>query len=80
MGALKTLWLQGNFACFLTFADFFSKAIFSKTLFRITIRGSISLDPDQAGHFIEPDLGQNCLQRISADETSRRNFILGRLV
>ena len=27
---------------------------------------SNSLDPDPARHFAEPDLGQNCLQRISA--------------
>ena len=25
------------------------------------------LDPDQALHFIEPDLGPNCLQRLSTD-------------
>ena len=28
-----------------------------------------SLDPDQARHFIRPDLGPNCLQRLSADDT-----------
>ena len=27
---------------------------------------SNSLDPDQARHFVRPDLGQNCLQRLSA--------------
>ena len=26
-----------------------------------------SLDPDQARHFVGPDLGSNCLQRLSAD-------------
>ena len=30
------------------------------------------LDPDQARHLVGPDLGQNCLQRLSADNTSRR--------
>ena len=29
-----------------------------------------SLDPDQARHLVVPDLGQNCLQRLSADDTS----------
>ena len=29
------------------------------------------LDPDQARHFVGPDLGQNCLQRLSADDTSK---------
>ena len=27
---------------------------------------SNSLDPDQAQHFVGPDLGLNCLQRLSA--------------
>ena len=31
---------------------------------------SNSLDPDQVGHIVPPDLDQNCLQRLSADETS----------
>ena len=29
--------------------------------------GEKSLDPDQAQHFVGPDLGPNCLQRLSAD-------------
>ena len=33
---------------------------------------SNSLDPDQARHFVWPDLGLNCLQRLSADDTSRQ--------
>ena len=32
-----------------------------------TIRLSNSLDPDQARHFVGPDLGPNCLQWLSAD-------------
>ena len=32
---------------------------------------SHSLDPDQARHFVRPDLGPNCLQRF-ADGTSRQ--------
>ena len=31
---------------------------------------SNSLDPDQARHFVGPDLGPNCLQRLSTDDTS----------
>ena len=34
--------------------------------FNNTFRVSNSLDPDQAGHFVGPDLGQNCLQWLSA--------------
>ena len=32
-----------------------------------TIWVSNSLDPDQARHYVGPDLGPNCLQRLSAD-------------
>ena len=34
------------------------------------IRVSNSLDPDQFGHFVGPDLGPNCLQSLSADNTT----------
>ena len=30
---------------------------------------SNSLDPDQAGHFVRPDLDPNCLQSLSAGDT-----------
>ena len=30
------------------------------------------LDPDQARHFVGPDLGPNCLQKLSADDNSRK--------
>ena len=59
------------FHAFLSSADFFfSKSTFSKNSFRNSIRVSNSLDPDQARCFVEPDLGSNCLQRSSADDTS----------
>ena len=35
-----------------------------------TIRVSNSWDPDQARHFVGPDLGPNCLQRLLADSKS----------
>ena len=31
-----------------------------------------SLDPDQARRFVGPDLGRNCLQKLSADDTSKQ--------
>ena len=36
-----------------------------------SIRVSNSLDPDLARHFVGDDLGPNCLQRLSADDTSK---------
>ena len=38
--------------------------------FSETIRVSNSLDPDQARHFVGPDLGPNCLQSLSSEDTS----------
>ena len=35
-----------------------------------TITVSNTLDPDQARHFVGPDLGPDCLQRLSADNKS----------
>ena len=33
---------------------------------------SNSLDPDQAQRFVGPDLGSNCLQKLSADDVATR--------
>ena len=33
---------------------------------------SNSLDPDQTRHSVGPDFGPNCLERLSADNTSRQ--------
>ena len=43
-----------------------------KNSFRNTIRVSYSLDPDQARHFVGPDLGPNCLQRLSGSKLFAR--------
>ena len=50
--------------------DFFQKLTFSiKDSFRKPIRVAMnSLDLDQ--HYVSPYLGQNCLQRLSADSES----------
>ena len=50
--------------CFCRLLIFFSKSTFLKNLFCDV---SNSLDPDQARHFVGPDLGLNCLQRLSED-------------
>ena len=74
----------GNFfPAFLLPADFFQSQTFLKNSFRNTIRVSNSLDPDQAQHFVGPDLGPNgpdlgpnCLQKLSADDTWRQRVHL----
>ena len=53
-----TLCLFGNFACFFVVRCFFQKSTFSKNSFKITIRMSNSLDPDQARHFVGLIWGQ----------------------
>ena len=55
---------------FLLSVDFLFKLTFSKKPFRNTISVSNSLGPDQAEPFVVPDLGPNCLQRLSADDKS----------
>ena len=60
--------MLGSFACFLSSADLFFKAYLFQKKFRNTIRMSNCMDPDQARHFVRPDLGLNCFQRLSADE------------
>ena len=41
-----------------------------KKSFRNTIRVSNCLDPNQDRHSVDPDLGPNCLQRLSAEFNS----------
>ena len=62
--------MLGNFPCILS-ADFFQNHPFQKILSGIP-SVSNNLDPDQARHFVGPDLGPNCLQRLSADNTSKQ--------
>ena len=45
-----------------------------KNYFRNTIRVSNSFGPDQARQHVGPGLGTNCLQRLSADDTSRQRW------
>ena len=52
--------------------DLFQHQFFLKNYFRNTIK---SLDRDQARHFAGPDLGPNCLPRLSADNASMQRVI-----
>ena len=52
---------------FLSSADFFEKKLF-KRCFRDTIRVSRCM----AVQFVGPDLDPNCLQKLSADNSSRQ--------
>ena len=56
-----------NFSCFRCLLTYF-KIDFFKNSFSDTIRVLNSLDPDQDGHFVGPDLGPNYLQRLSPDD------------
>ena len=51
-----TLHVNGNFFMLLSTAHLFQNQL-SKISFRYTTRVSNSLDPDQARHFVGPDLG-----------------------
>ena len=58
------------FHAFLLSVDFFQKKN-SKNSFKNTFRASNGLDPDQDRQSVGPDLGPNCLQRLSADDTAK---------
>ena len=60
--------MLGSFSCMLLLssADFL-KINFSKHSSWNNIRVLNGLDPDQDPHSVCPDLGPNCLQRLSAD-------------
>ena len=60
------------FCCLLIFF----KIIFSKNYFRNTIWVS-SKDPDQARHFVGPDMRPNCLQKLSRADTGRKWVLSG---
>ena len=52
----------------LTVCIFFSNLTFLNNYFRNTIRVPNSVDPEQdTSHFIRPNLGKNCFQRLLAD-------------
>ena len=51
----------------LSSVDFFKINFIQKCSFRNTIRVSNGLDPDQDRDSVSPDLGLNCLQRLSAE-------------
>ena len=53
-----------------------SKLTFSKNYFRNTTRVSNSSDPDQDRRSVGPDLGPNCLQRLSANVTASKERVI----
>ena len=70
--------LLSNLARFFVACLFFFKINISENSFRNTMRVSNSVDPDQAQHFVAPDLVPNCLKRLSAKVSSRQrvNWLL----
>ena len=54
-----------KFKIFIVVCSRFSKLTFLKNYFRNTIRVSNGLDPDQDQHSVSPNVGSNCLQRLS---------------
>ena len=67
-----TVCMPANFSCFYCHLQTFFIIHFFKQSFQNTIRVSSSLDPDHDQHSVCPDLGPNCLHRLSADDKSCR--------
>ena len=61
--------MLGNFAFFLSSAEFLNVNFFTKSLSQKTIRVSNSLGPDQAEDLSGQIRVQTVLQRLSADDT-----------
>ena len=61
--------MLGILSCFysLLTADFLQSHLFKKNYLRKTIRVSNNLDSEQDRQNISPDLGSNCLRKLSAD-------------
>ena len=53
----------------LSSADFFKMDLL-EIFFLEYLQSVKQLDPDQAQCFVEPDLAPDCLQRLSAEDTS----------
>ena len=70
--------MLGGGTCFCRLLISFFKITFYENEIRNTIKESNSKDPEQARHFVGPDLGPNCLQNLmlSADDTSRQIFAI----
>ena len=78
--------LLDNFPCFFCRWPIFFKIIFFEKIpsgIDTIIRVSNSLDTDQTQHCVGTDLGPNCLQRLSADNTGRQKvkegMVLGKV-
>ena len=64
------------FFCIASAEFFFPKSSNSKKILPEIPFVSNSLDPDQAPPNVGTELGPSCLQRLSADNTSRQNLII----
>ena len=64
-----------NFSCVVVCGFFFQNHLFFFYFYRNNIRVSNSLCPDQAPHFVEPDLGPNYLEMLSADGTNKQSKV-----
>ena len=66
-----TLCMLENCACFLSSADFLEENI--KKIFQDSISVNF-FKQFGSSSFVGPDLGPDCLQRLSTDSTSRQRF------
>ena len=71
------IYLLGNFACLLSSADFFiiKINIFKKNMFQEYHQSIKQSGFSQSRRFVGPDLGPNCLQKLSADGLVGKDLI-----
>ena len=73
MGKILEFLTQGKISVDLSvlgMRPIYAELMFTSLSIRGVIRVSKSFDPDQARCLVGPDLGRNCLQKLSADDTS----------
>ena len=63
-----TLCMLGNFSCFCCRLQTFFKINFFINFFQEHYQSVNGLYPDEDQHSFSPDLGPNCLQRLSAED------------
>ena len=65
-----------SFSCLLSSIDIFQNDFFFfKKFFQEYNQVSNSLYPDHAQYSVRPDLGPNCLQRLSVDGTNKQRVL-----
>ena len=71
----SNLYMLGIFACFLLSVDFRKIYFWREKSYSDTIKMTVWIQIRPIVFNIRPDLGLNCLQRLSEDDTGRESYL-----